>query len=362
MPSRRVCGVHGSLVVVQQCVRLVPCVCRCHDSFTLVHGCMCLVRCVCVVHGSFALLDWCMRLVHCVCGVHLLARFVVPFCAPCASQALRARSGCCACFPGLRHSVAVVASHMVLCCGYCRRPASLACIVAHIRALCLTGRVTLGAPVNFPVAVGPSPTGCFCPAVLLCGCPGHVKAGRETGSWFPPLPPAALGRSVGLAPCHPALGPHYGVLHGKSPSRWSWVACIAVAGCVWTRPVTHAFSCSGRPSGGLAAGAPALCGVEANTSPCASENTTSWFYMCVCLARGIFPLAVLVTFCLFLARFGLGLPCFSCRLPPPLCPTFPSSWPLVRWALVPCGWASFSSLFSAPPSAQAFLGFRPWVP
>ena len=92
------------------------------------------------------------------------------------------------------------------------------------------------------------------PGLRVCGCVGHVEAGREPGSWCLPAGPGGPR----LAPRHTPSGPGCGVVPGGSPRRQSWAACAAVVLRVWTRSLTRPVSRTVRLAAGCLAGAPGL--------------------------------------------------------------------------------------------------------
>ena len=114
---------------------------------------------------------------------------------------------------GLRHQVAVVARHMVLChrCG--RQRASLACPVAP--CLCAeprpvrSGSMRLSESFCCGATIAVFIATCLVrrsPVLNVCGRAGHVEARREPGSW---CPPAGQFRA-GLAPRRTTWGPGVG--------------------------------------------------------------------------------------------------------------------------------------------------------
>ena len=158
---------------------------------------------------------------------------------------------CCARCPGLRHSVAVVAWHLFVCCVLCRRRPSLACLVAH--GWCAAPHPFWSLPVLRSALSTPwclDPFRGVARPDLLGGCAGHVEAGRERGSLCLPLAPAEAG-ALGSLRVVPVRGPAMGLsLAGSSGvglglRALRWLACVD--------PVTDASSFPYRSSfdGGL---------------------------------------------------------------------------------------------------------------
>ena len=142
-----------------------------------------------------------------------------------------------------------------------------------------SGPVALGAPVGFPDAVVPFPT----PGACAPGFTGRLRGARggrpRTGLIVPAAGPRR-GRDAGLAPRRTRSGPRDGVVPGGSLRRRSWAACAAVVG-VWTRSLTRPISRTVCRSTGDSAGAPGLFRVDADTSPCGSEDATPGSRACL---------------------------------------------------------------------------------
>ena len=182
-----------------------------------------------------------------------------------------------------------------------------------------SGPVALGAPVGFPDAVVPFPT----PGACAPGFTGRLRGARggrpRTGLIVPAAGPRR-GRGAGLAPRRTRSGPRDGVVPGGSLRRRSWAACAAVVG-VWTRSLTRPVSRTVRRSTGDSAGAPGLFRVDADTSPCGSEDATPGSRACLRVRA-------------LLGRVGrAGLPgAFWCASPFPLAAlSFCFAWPPPGW-------------------------------
>ena len=118
---------------------------------------------------------------------------------------------CFAHFPGSWQPVAVVAWHLSSCRGCARQRASLACLVAP--RWCAAPRPVRSSSVlrsAFPSPWCLPPPRGLSPPALLGGCPGHVEAGRETGSLCRPLAPAEA-RVLGALRVVPFRGPAMGL-------------------------------------------------------------------------------------------------------------------------------------------------------
>ena len=164
-------------------------------------------------------------------------------------------------------------------------PAACLSRVPHGPALvpcALSEPVALGAPVGFPVAPVPSLT----PEGVTPGLTWRLRGARggrlRTGLFVPAASPCR-GRAAGLAPRCTCSGPREGVVPGGSLRLWSWAACAAVVGRVWTRSLTRLVSSTARLPTGDSAGAPELFCVDADTSPFGSEDATPRSRVCVLL-------------------------------------------------------------------------------
>ena len=195
-------------------------------------------------------------------------------------------------------------------------------------------------------------------------------------------PPALLGGCKNRAHCACRWPPPRQGLWARSASypfgapRWDcpWrVPPASVLGCVrcggwrvWTRSLTRPVSRTVRRSTRDSAGAPGLFCVDANTSPCRSEDATPGSRLCV---------RVLVR----PGRVGrAGLPgAFWCASPFPLAAlSFCFAWPPRGWVCPGLGplfsrrllfcfvlFSRFSVVFFlSPPLSLAFFGFRPRLP
>ena len=182
-----------------------------------------------------------------------------------------------------------------------------------------SGPVALGAPVGFPVAVVPFPT----PGACAPGFTGRLRGARggrpRTGLIVPAAGPRR-GRGAGLSASYPFGAPRWGCPWRVPPA--SVLGCVRCGGWrVWTRSLTRPVSRTVRLSTGDSAGAPGLFRVDADTSPCGSEDATPGSRAC---------LRVLA----LLGRVGrAGLPgAFWCASPFPLAAlSFCFAWPPPGW-------------------------------
>ena len=270
-----------------------------------------------------------------------------------------------------------------------------------------SGPVALGAPVGFPDAVVPFPT----PGACAPGFTGRLRGARggrpRTGLIVPAAGPRR-GRGAGLSASYPFGAPRWGCPWRVPPA--SVLGCVRCGGWrVWTRSLTRPVSRTVRLSTGDSAGAPGLFRVDADTSPCGSEDATPGSRACLRVlalpgrvgraglpgafwCASPFPLAAL-SFCfawpppgwgcpslfrccclsplvvfLGLPQLGSRLVCVLCLAVgcslvvappprPPLCLGFSS---LLLVALV--FFFFFFFFLRAPPLSPAFSGFRPRVP
>ena len=255
---------------------------------------------------------------------------------------------CCARCPVLRHPVAVVAWHLFMCHCFGRQRASLACLVAPRWCAALRPVRSLSVPQSaFLMQSCLSASRGVAPPVLLGGCAGHVEAGRELGSLCLPLAPAALWARSAL---YPFEAPQGGRPWRVPPA--SVLGCVRCGGWrVWTRSLTRPVSRTACLSTGDSAGALGLFRVDADTSPCGSEDATPRSRACV-RARAL------------LGRVGrAGLPgAFWCATPFPVASLslFSVRPPPGLGRPVYCVFLFFS--ICAPPLSLAFRGFRPGVP
>ena len=271
-----------------------------------------------------------------------------------------------------------------------------------------SGPVALGAPVGFPDAVVPFPT----PGACAPGFTGRLRGARggrpRTGLIVPAAGPRR-GRGAGLSASYPFGAPRWGCPWRVPPA--SVLGCVRCGGWrVWTRSLTRPVSRTVRLSTGDSAGAPGLFRVDADTSPCGSEDATPGSRACLRVraflagsggpasrARSGAPHLFLWPLCLsaLLGPLRAGVaPLFFAAVAFPRWLFFSASrclarasfvssaWPLAAlWWLLPrpaplcvsgfrrsCLWPwcffFFFFFFSlrAPPLSLAFSGFRPRVP
>ena len=192
----------------------------------------------------------------------------------------------------------------------------------------LSGPVALGAPVGFSVTVVSFPTPGGCRPRL------YWVAARST--W-------RLAENRALCACRWPL-PRQG-RWARSASylfgtpRWGcpwWVPPASVLGCVlcgclhvWTRSLTRPVSPTIRLSTGDSAGAPELFRVDADTSPCGSEDATPGCRACV-------------------------------LVPALLCRVGRAGLPGAFWCVSPFLWPFWTSSFVGPLRAGAALGSVVW--
>ena len=166
-----------------------------------------------------------------------------------------------------------------------------ACLSGVPRGPCVvrrasSGPVALGALVGFPEAVALFPT----PGAVTPGFTGHLRGARggrpRTGLIVPAAGPRR-GRGAGLAPCRTRSGPRDGVVPGGSLGRWSLAACAVVVGVCGPGQSRVRFPDTVRWSTGDLTGAPGLFRVDADTSPCGSEDATPG--SCACTRVLVLP-------------------------------------------------------------------------
>ena len=269
-----------------------------------------------------------------------------------------------------------------------------------------SGPVALGAPVGFPDAVVPFPT----PGACAPGFTGWLRGARggrpRTGLIVPAAGPRR-GRGAGLSASYPFGAPRWGCPWRVPPA--SVLGCVRCGGWrVWTRSLTRPVSRTVRLSTGDSAGAPGLFRVDADTSPCGSEDATPGSRACLRVlallgrvgrpasrARSGAPHLFLWPLCLsaLLGPLRAGVaPLFFAAVAFPRWLFFPASrclarasfvspaWPLAAlWWLLPrpaplcvsrfrrsCLWPwcffFFFFFLRAPPLSPAFSGFRPRCP
>ena len=344
-------------------------------------GCPSLFRCCC------------LSLLAGVCGV----------CVGCCLAPVRVPwfVACCARSPGLWHPAAVAAWQLSVCLGCGRRRASLACLVAPRGAprLVRSGRSRCSGRLSPRRGAFPHP-GSLRPRLYWAAARGTRRPAENRAHCACRWPPPRQGRWARSA-SYPFGAPRWGCPWRVPPA--SVLGCVRCGGGrVWTRSLTRPVSRTVRLSTGDSAGAPGLFRVDADTSPCGSEDATPGSRACLrvlaLLGRvgraGLpgafgcaspFPLAAL-SFCFAWPPPGWGCPSLfrcCCRS------SFVSSaWPLAAlWWLLPrppplCGsgfrrsWCGLGVFFfflsfflfffffflPAPPLSPAFSGFRPRVP
>ena len=274
---------------------------------------------------------------------------------------------CCARSPGLRQPAADVAWHLSVCLGCSRRRASLACLVAPCGALRLvrSGRSRCSSRLSRCCGAFPQPGGLGA-RLYWAAARGTQRPAVKRAHCACRWPPPRQGRWA-LFASYPFGAPRWG---------WPWrvplapvLGCVRCAGWrVWTRSLMCLVSRTVRRSTGDLAGAPGLFCVDANTSPCGSEDARpgSCASVRVLILPGQvgraslpgafwcaspFPLAAL-SFGFAGPRPGWSCPCFG--------PLFALTWPLL---LLLFFLLRLSVQFClAPPLSLAFLGFRPRVP
>ena len=211
-----------------------------------------------------------------------------------------------------------------------------------------SGQVALGALVGFPNAVVPLPTpGAFSPSStgrLRGALGGRRRTGLNAHRW----PPPRRGRWARSA-SYP-----FGALRRGCPWRVhpaSVLGCVRCGSwCLWTPSLTRPVSRTVRRSTGDSVGAPGLFPVDADSSPCGSEDAPPGSRACV----GVIAL---------LGRVGwAGLPgAFWCASPFlwPFCP--PALLGSFRAGLGASGWCVCLPsvvVFFFAPVVSCFL----WVP
>ena len=203
----------------------------------------------------------------------------------------------------------------------------------------------------FPTPWCLSPARGLGPPALLGGCAGHGEAGREPGSLCLPLAPAEAG-ALGSLRAVPVRGP---------AMRLSVLGCVRCGGWrVWTRSLTRLVSRTVSRSTGDSAGAPGLFRVDADTSPCGSEDATPSSRACVrvLVTPGRVGRAGLPGAFWCASPFLLAALSFRFAGPPPGwgCPCFGPLFALTSPLLLLVCWFLFSRLFVLPcaPSVSCF--------
>ena len=271
--------------------------------------------------------------------------------------------GCGARCPGLRHPAAVVAWHLSVCRGCGRRRASPACLVAPRGAprLVRSGRSRCSGRLFQRRGAFPHPGG-FRPQIYWAAAQGTRRPAENRAHCACRWPPTRQGRWARSA-SYPFGAPRRGCPWRVPPA--SVFGCVRCGGWrVWTQSLTRPVSRTVRLSTGDSARAPRLFRVDADNSPCGSDDATPGSRVCVrvlllpCrVGSGRPPGRVLVclpfssghsVFLLCSASSGLGLPLsLVVCLPSPCCPSPGPPPPLFLFP---------------PPLSLAFFGFRPRVP
>ena len=227
---------------------------------------------------------------------------------------------CCARSPGLWHPAAVAAWHLSVCLGCGRRRASLACLVAPRGAprLVRSGRSRCSGRLSRRRGAFPHP-GSLRPRLYWAAARGTRRPAENRAHCACRWPPPRQGRWARSA-SYLFGAPRWGCPWRVPPA--SVLGCVRCGGwLVWTRSLTRPVSRTVRLSTGDSAGAPGLFRVDADTSPCGSEDATPGSRAC---------LRVLA----LLGRVGrAGLPgAFWCASPFPLAAlSFCFAWPPPGW-------------------------------
>ena len=227
---------------------------------------------------------------------------------------------CCARSPGLWHPAAVAAWHLSVCLGCGRRRASLACLVAPRGAprLVRSGRSRCSGRLSRRRGAFPHP-GSLRPRLYWAAARGTRRPAENRAHCACRWPPPRQGRWARSA-SYPFGAPRWGCPWRVPPA--SVLGCVRCGGWrVWTRSLTRPVSRTVRLSTRDSAGAPGLFRVDADTSPCGSEDATPGSRAC---------LRVLA----LLGRVGrAGLPgAFWCASPFPLAAlSFCFAWPPPDW-------------------------------
>ena len=270
---------------------------------------------------------------------------------------------CCARSPGLRRPAAVAAWHPSVCLGCGRRRASLACLVAArgVPRLVRSGRSRCSGRLSRRRGAFPHPGG-LRPQLYWAAARGTPRLAENWAHCACPWPLPRQGRWACSA-SYPFGAPRWDSPWRVPPA--SVLGCVRCAGWrVWTRSLTRPPSRTVCRSTGDSAGAPGLFHVDADTSPCGSEDFTPGSRACVRVLA-------------LLGRVGqAGLPgAFWCASPFPLAALSfcfarpPPGWacprlgPLFALPFPSCFFFPFSVVvFLAPPLSPAVSGFRPREP
>ena len=181
---------------------------------------------------------------------------------------------------GLRHLVAIVAWQLSLCRGCSRRRASLACLVALRGAprLVRSGRSRCSGRLSRRRGAFPDPGG-FRPRIYWAAARGTRRPAKNRAHCACRWPPPRQGRSARSA-SYPFGAPRWGCPWRVPPA--SVLGCLRCGGWrVWTRSLTRPVSRTVRLAKGDSAGAPGLFRVDADTSPCGSEDAMPGSRACV---------------------------------------------------------------------------------
>ena len=247
----------------------------------------------------------------------------------------------CARSPGLRHPAAVVAWHLSVFLGCGRRRASLAGLVA---------------PRGAPRLVQSGPSRCSGRLSRRRGAFPHPGSLRPRLYWVAARGtrrPAENQAHCACRRCPPRQGRWarsasslFGAQRWGCPWRVppaSVLGCVRCGGwCVWSQSLMRPVSRTVRLSTGDWAGAPGLFRVDADTSPCGSEDATPG--SCACVRVLVRP-----------GRVGrAGLPgAFWCASPFPLAAlSFCFAWPPPGW-----GCPFLGPLFALSPPPFPFFFF-----
>ena len=252
-------------------------------------------------------------------------------------------AGCARC-PGLRHPVAVFASHLSLCLGWVRRRASQACLVAP--RWCVAPRQVQSLPVLRSASPTPwclSPPRGLEPRIYWAAAQGPWRPAENRALCAFPWPLPRQRRWARSASYQ------FGAPQGGCPwrvPRASVLGCVRCGGLrLCTQALTRVVSRTVRLLTGESAGAPGLFRMDANTAPFGWEDVTPGSRACVRVRA-------------FLARFGAPHLC--------LCPVLMRSLfvrPRSGWGCPDCGCCRFFSPFPCCASfTRAFRVFLPGLP
>ena len=219
-----------------------------------------------------------------------------------------------------------------------------------------SGRVALSAPVGSPAAVVTSPTRDSRPWFYWAAARGTRRPAQNQAYGACCWPP--LRRCAGLAPRRTGLWPRDGLVPGGSLRRRSPAARAALVLRVLTRSLRRPVSHTVRSLTRDLAGAPGLFGVDANTSPCGSDNATpgsACLSVCGCVlaCRGVAAGGALVH--LDSGSFVAGRGWVRCRAR-----TRPSGRQLLRSQRSRSSSTNRSKLGSSP--GEELQGYEPHAP